>query len=248
MKKAMIFAAGLGTRLAPLTDDRPKALVELKGKTLLMRVSETLRAEGFNNLTINVHHFATLMKEYITTGEYADFIQRERMTVTISDESQNLLDTGGALKKAAPILFGNDDGPVLIHNVDIMSNARLHEVYQSIGDADVLLLVSQRDTARYFLFDDDMRLVGWQNIQTGEVRTPYANLDPEKCKRRAFSGIHIISKRVTDAMQSWPDKFGITDFYIRSCHELNIIGYEQPALQLTDIGKINVLRQLETQD
>lgn len=241
----MIFAAGLGTRLAPLTNDRPKALVKLNGKTLLMRVSEKLKAENFKDITVNVHHFAAMMKEYIQTGEYAEFLKQENMTVVISDESDLLLDTGGALKKAAPKLFAKDDSPVLIHNVDIVSNARLNELYQSMNDADAVLLVSQRETTRYLLFDDDMRLVGWTNIQTSEVRTPFANLDISNCKLRAFSGIHVVSKRLTDNMESWPDKFGITDFYIQSCQNLNIRGVEQPDLLLTDIGKIDVLRKAQ---
>ena len=107
-----------------------------------------------------------------------------------------------------------------------------------------LVLVSQRQTSRYLLFDDDMRLVGWQNIKTGEVRTPYPDLQPDNCRRLAFSGIHVVSKQLVDNMADWPPKFSIIDFYIANCHNLDIRGYEQPDLQLTDIGKIEVLEAL----
>lgn len=245
MKKAMIFAAGLGTRLAPLTNDKPKALVELKGKPLLMHVAEKLASEGFEQIVINVHHFAQKMKDYVCTDAFAQFAKEKGLQVQISDESDALLDTGGGLKKAGELLFANDDAPVLIHNVDIMSNAHLGDLYSSIGEADALLLVSDRKTSRYFLFNDEMRLVGWQNISTGEVRTPYANLDVDKCRRLAFSGIHVVSRNLVAQMESWPDKFGITDFYIKSCDKCKIQGVQQDGLQLTDIGKIDVLMSLE---
>lgn len=245
MKKAMIFAAGLGTRLAPLTNDKPKALVKLKGKPLLMHVAEKLVAEGFEQIVINVHHFAQKMKDFVYSDAFAQFAHKKGLQVQISDESDGLLDTGGGLKKAGELLFAMDDAPVLIHNVDIMSDAHLAELYSSIGEDDALLLVSDRKTSRYFLFDNEMRLVGWQNISTGEVRSPYSQLDVDKCKRLAFSGIHVVSSQLVAQMESWPDKFGITDFYIKSCDKCRIRGIQQEGLQLTDIGKIDVLMELE---
>lgn len=243
-KKAMVFAAGLGTRLAPLTDNTPKALVSLNGKPLLWHVAKRLVDEGFNHITINVHHFAQQIIDYVKTPEYSA-ITFNGVETLISDESSELLDTGGGLRKAAPLLFAKDDAPVLIHNVDIMSNADLGRLYDSAGDCDALLLVSKRSTARYLLFDDRMRMVGWINKQTGQVRTPYDNLDLTGCRELAFSGIHVVSKRLVDTMQSWPEKFGIMDFYINSCKNLCIQGFEQPGLALTDIGKIEVLRKLQ---
>lgn len=247
MKKAMIFAAGLGTRLAPLTNDRPKALVELNGRSLLWHVAERLAEEGFHSLTINVHHFAKQIKDYVVSPPFAEYAVQKGLHIAISDESDRLLDTGGGLRKAMPLLFADgDDCPVLIHNVDIMSNANLAELYENAEGVDALLLVSERKTSRYFLFNDEMRLVGWQNIETGEVRSPYPELDTDKCRRLAFSGIHVVSKGLVEAMQDWPDKFGITDFYIKSCRDLNIRGYvQQESLELVDIGKIEVLKTLE---
>ncbi|MBP5360302.1 MAG: NTP transferase domain-containing protein [Bacteroidaceae bacterium] len=244
MKKAMIFAAGLGTRLAPLTNDRPKALVELRGKSLLWHVSERLAGEGFCDLTVNVHHFAQQIKDYVHTGAFAHYIATNHLHVSISDESEQLLDTGGGLRKATPLLFATDDAPVLIHNVDIISNARLAELHAAIGEADALLLISQRQTSRYLLFDHNMRLAGWQNIQTGEVR-PH-DLDTGHLTPLAFSGIHVVSKRLVCSMAEWPSKFSIIDFYIANCHTLNIRGHIQPDLHLTDIGKIDTLRELNS--
>ncbi|MBO4592678.1 MAG: NTP transferase domain-containing protein [Bacteroidaceae bacterium] len=250
-RKAMIFAAGLGTRLAPLTNDCPKALVKLRGKPLLQHVIERLAAEGFTRLTVNVHHFSRQIIDYLNNQLPKLDLDLDSgimpLNVQCSDETAQLLDTGGGLKKAAALLFAADDSPVLVHNVDILSNAHLAELYAAAGDVDALLLVSDRSTTRYLLFDADMCLVGWQNIQTGEVRTPYADLRPEECHRLAFSGIHVVNKSLTNAMSDWPDKFGIIDFYIRKCAELNIRGYVQPGLQLIDIGKIEVLRKMEEQ-
>ena len=252
--KAMIFAAGLGTRLAPLTNDRPKALVELRGKSLLWHVAERLAGEGFHDMTVNVHHFAQQIKDYIQGGPFAKWTAANHLHFSISDESEMLLDTGGGLRKAAPLLFAHDDAPVLIHNVDIISNAHLAELYKAANprshnlNSSALLLVSQRQTSRYLLFDDDMRLVGWQNIKTGEVRTPYPDLQPDDCQRLAFSGIHVVSKDLTDRMADWPPKFSIIDFYIANCHTLDIRGYIQPDLTLTDIGKIEVLEALNIEN
>ena len=249
--KAMIFAAGLGTRLAPLTNDRPKALVNLQGKPLLQHVIDRLTGEGFNDLTVNVHHFARQIIDYIQGGPFAKWAAANHLHFSISDESEMLLDTGGGLRKAAPLLFANDDAPVLIHNVDIISNARLADLYAALGDADALLLVSQRQTSRYLLFDDDLRLHGWQNISTGEVRPPSLSdsrtFELSNFRSLAFSGIHVVSKRLIDRMADWPPKFSIIDFYIANCQTLNIRGYIQPDLTLTDIGKIDVLRKLNSQ-
>ena len=117
----------------------------------------------------------------------------------------------------------------------------------ALGNADALLLVSQRQTSRYLLFDDDLRLHGWQNISTGEVRPQNFKSQISNLKSFAFSGIHVVSKRLIDRMADWPPKFSIIDFYIANCQTLNIRGYIQPDLTLTDIGKIDVLRKLNSQ-
>ncbi len=244
-KKAFVFAAGLGTRLAPLTDSKPKALVELCGKPLLWHVSKKIIAEGFDSITINVHHFASQIIDYVKSDEFASLLCDNKVEVNISDETNCLLDTGGGLRFAAPALFGKSETPVLLHNVDIYSNARLGELYGKMGDNDALLLVSRRKTTRYLLFDEDMRLVGWTNIKTGEVKSPFKNLDVKDCVMLAFSGIHVVSKRLVEHMWDWPSRFGIMDFYIDRCKELRIHATGQEDLQLTDIGKLETLQELQ---
>lgn len=247
MKKAMIFAAGMGTRLLPLTQDKPKALVCMHGKPLLRHVVERLVGEGFLHITVNVHHFASQIIDYLHSAEFTRYAEAVGLTVQISDESDGLLDTGGGLKRAAPLLFAHDDAPVLLHNVDILSNAHLAHLYSQIGDADALLLVSQRDTGRYLLFDESMRMRGWENIRTGEVRSPHSKEELTNCRRLAFSGIHVVNRSLVDAMQDWLDKFGIMDFYVKSCATLTIRGVEASGLKLLDVGKIDVLRRMESQ-
>lgn len=232
----MIFAAGLGTRLKPLTDTLPKALVEAQGEPLLRRAIRKLEQEGFDSIVVNVHHFADKIKTYLEANHNFG------LNIHVSDETAQLLDTGGAIRHARGLLRG--DEPVLIHNVDILSNARLASFYRASIGFDALLLVSQRQTKRYLLFNEEMRLVGWTNIETGEVRSPYADLQADKCRRLAFAGIHCLSPRLVEAMESWPEKFGIIDFYLSVCSQFNIQGYVQPDLQLIDIGKIDLLERL----
>lgn len=236
---AMIFAAGLGTRLKPLTDTMPKALVPVAGKPLLQHVLDKLQKNGFNNIVVNVHHFAQQVVDYLSDTD-----------VKISDETAELLETGGALKKALP-LFGNDN-PVLIHNVDILSNVDLKAFYDEARGNDVTLLVSCRKTQRYLIFNEDMRLVGWTNLATGEVKSPFPEIkalesEIKKMNVRlfAFSGIHCVSPSLAKMMQSWPDRFPIMDFYIQSCKELNIKGIVKDDLRLMDVGKLDTISEAE---
>ena len=184
MKQAMIFAAGLGTRLKPLTDTMPKALVKVGGQPLLWHVVQKLKAAGFERIVVNVHHFAQQIVDYLAVNDNLG------LDIRISDETSGLLETGGGIKKALPLFDPSE--PILIHNVDILSNLDLTgglspvcEAGEAHGDCplcesnpDALLLVSQRKTKRYLLFDDEMILDGWTNIETGEVRSPYKGLDP----------------------------------------------------------------------
>lgn len=232
---AMIFAAGLGTRLKPLTDTMPKALVPVNGKPLLAHVMEKLHMSGFDNIVVNVHHFAGQIIDYLKTTD-----------VKISDERERLLDTGGGLKVALP-LFGNNDH-VLVHNVDILSNVDLRRFYGDAQPNEVSLLVSWRQTKRYLLFDDDMRLVGWTNIETGEVRSPQANLNPRDCHMMAFSGIHCVSPAVSRLMADWPDRFPIMDFYLQNCRDLTIKGLVYDGLKIVDVGKLDTLDRIKASD
>lgn len=237
--QAMIFAAGMGTRLKPLTDVIPKALVPIGNKPLLQIVAEKFRASGIDHLVVNVHHKAGQIVNFLSLLQslYAD------LTISVSDESEQLLETGGGIRKATPLF--RPDEPVLIHNVDILSNIDLSDFCSRLGDADALLLVSERKTQRYLLFSQDMRLVGWTNIATGEVRSPYPDLDVAKCRMYAFAGIHVIGQHLIADMQEWPERFPIIDFYLQMCSQRDIRGSLSTHLQLLDVGKLDTLSQAE---
>lgn len=270
----MIFAAGLGTRLKPLTDTMPKALVRVGGEPLIKRVIMNLAAAGVDRIVVNVHHFAEQIIDYLKDNDNFG------LDIRISDETDGLLETGGGIKKAAPLFDPAD--PILIHNVDILSNVDLREFYQIASQSekrkvkseesecgsekgkveneegrgkneesnycdavDAVLLVSWRKTKRYLLFNDDMKLVGWTNIETGEVRSPYPELNPKECRMYAFAGIHALSPRLLKMMDEFPDRFGIIDFYLKACATHNIKGYVKDDLKLMDIGKLDTLAQAE---
>ena len=245
----MIFAAGLGTRLKPLTDTMPKALVRVGGEPLIKRVIMNLAAAGVDRIVVNVHHFAGQIIDYLKDNDNFG------LDIRISDETAGLLETGGGIKKAAPLF--DSTAPILIHNVDILSNVDLREFYQIASqsekgkvkseesECDAVLLVSWRKTKRYLLFNDDMKLVGWTNIETGEVRSPYPELNPKECRMYAFAGIHALSPRLLKMMDEFPDRFGIIDFYLKACATHNIKGYVKDDLKLMDIGKLDTLAQAE---
>ena len=319
--KAMLFAAGMGTRLKPLTDTMPKALVPVNGKPLLEHTIERLCQAGVTEVVVNVHHFANQIIDYVKSHEFD-------CKVLISDESDELLDTGGGLKKAAVLLTANGkkscgasgldeqnlsatlsdkqltstlksedvynrrsvienlsmdnstvqdsstlglstedfskgdsltdvsavssksntDGAdvILIHNVDIFSNADLKDFYERNKRNAVTLLVSPRTTSRYLLFNDNNELVGWTNVKTGEVRSPYPHLDVSACHKYAFSGIHLFSPSAFTLMDSFPEKFPIMDFYLSVCDKIKIIGDVQQNLRLLDVGKQDTLQVAES--
>ena len=234
----MIFAAGLGTRLRPLTDTMPKALVRVGGQPLLWHVVQRLKAAGYERLVVNVHHFAQQIVDYLSANDNFG------LDIRISDETGGLLETGGGIRKALPLF--DPASPILIHNVDILSNVDLTKCQTLCEVApDALLLVSRRKTKRYLLFDDEMILDGWTNIETGEVRSPYPALDPADCRQLAFSGIHVIWPRVFPLLEQMPERFGIIDFYLKYCHQCAFLGYEKKDLRLLDVGKLDTLDQAE---
>ena len=236
--KAMIFAAGLGTRLKPLTDHMPKALVPVAGKPMLEHVIQKLIAFGCDEIVINVHHFA---------DQIIDFLKKKNnfgITIHISDETDMLLDTGGGIKKASS--FFNE--PFLIHNVDILSNVDLKSLYEYhlTSGNDATLLVSPRKTVRYLLFDEENRLCGWVNKDTLQTKPEGFVYQPEVQKEYAFSGIHIVSPTLFNYMgENWTGKFPIMDFYLQTCQEARLGGYTKEDLQLIDIGKPETLAQAE---
>lgn len=234
--KAMIFAAGLGTRLKPLTDTMPKALVPVAGKPMLEHVINKLKNAGFDEIIINVHHFAE---------QIIDFLQANNnfgITIHISDETNKLLDTGGGIKKAAPLL----NEPCLIHNVDILSNTDLKALfdYHLKSGNDSTLLVSPRKTVRYLLFNEENRLCGWINKDSLQTKPEGFIYQPDIQKEYAFSGIHVISPNLFQEMDDkWTGKFSIMDFYLQTCKDMQIGGYAKEDLRLIDIGKPETLAQ-----
>ena len=244
MKQAMILAAGLGTRLKPLTDSMPKALVPVGDRPLLDLNIRKLQGQGYDRFVVNIHHFAQQIVDYVGEQDYAPLVH-------FSDETEALLETGGGLKKAAPLFV--DDEPVLIHNVDILDNvnydwfSRQHQ-----QDEDAVLLVSRRKTKRYLLFDNAMRLMGWKNIETGEIKSPYEYIrrtglsqHGEPLNMFAFSGIHSFSPRLFSLMDRFPDRFSIIDFYLSVCHRSHIVGLVKDDLQVLDVGKLDTLHDAE---
>jgi aminoglycoside/choline kinase family phosphotransferase/CTP:molybdopterin cytidylyltransferase MocA len=243
--RAMVFAAGLGTRLKPLTDTMPKALVPVGGKPLLEHLLVKLKAAGFRDVVINVHHFADMIEDWCQQHPMG-------MHIWFSDEREQLLETGGGIKHAVPLLRDAQDG-FLIHNVDILSNADLRALAEAGRGRAATLLVSERETQRYLLFDDDMRLVGWINTATGEVRSPYSHLlsNPSpltsgRYHKFAFAGIHYMNPRLFRFFQDFPERFSIIDFYLKVCDREPIYGHVQPDLQLLDVGKTDSLSAAES--
>ena len=328
--KAMIFAAGLGTRLKPLTDTMPKALVPVCGQPLLYHVITKLVKAGYDHIVVNVHHFPDQIIDYLKAHDFG-------VRIDVSDERDFLRETGGGIRYAHPLLTDfstppsaplemteadsfaplgmtkecpsvplemTEDGssvslgrteadsfaslgmtecaacrpdgiplssrldggplsfrqsgasgeifrrePFLVHNVDIVSNLDLRWFREQHREgALATLVVSERKTQRYFLFDEDNRLRGWTNLATGEVRSPYQDIDPEKCRKLAFSGIHLISPEIFDAFErlGMGDRFSIVDFYLKACAEYPIYGVVPPDFTMVDVGKFATLPEAES--
>lgn len=237
--KAMIFAAGLGARLKPLTNNTPKALIPIAGKPMLEHVILKLKAAGFDQIVINIHHLGQQILDFLAANNQFG------IQIYISDEQDYLLDTGGGIKKAARFLQGNE--PFLIHNVDIISNVDLQALYNSHVKSDSLatLLVSQRNTSRYLLFNQENKLCGWRNHETGEVKSYYPYFNPEQYNEYAFGGIHVISPDIFNWMEEWTGKFSIINFYLSICARTTIQGYLAENLRLLDIGKPETLAQAD---
>ena len=224
----MIFAAGLGTRLKPLTDTMPKALVPLAGKPLLQWQVEKLRDAGITDIIVNVHHFPDMIIDAVRAN------QGWGCNISISDERDCLLDTGGGLKKALT------EGPVLACNVDILSNIdipALIDAYEQSGISQ--LVVSDRSTQRYLCFDDQNTLCGWTNIATGELKG-------QDGRHLAFSGMQILSPDALALLATMPEgKFSLIDFYLRTMQCAPFRAYVPANYQMMDVGKINEIEKAE---
>ena len=245
---AFIFAAGLGTRLKPLTDTMPKALVPVAGKSLLTHVVEKLKAAGCKKIVINIHHFGDMIVDYVKKQNNFG------IDIIFSDERQMLLETGGAIKHAVELL---GEEPFLIHNVDILSNVDIQALWNehlSSGSA-ATLLVSKRSSSRALLFNEEGNLTAWTNKTTGEIKTPYENIkiaslgtstgSVTALEEFAFSGIHVFSPSLFKYFGEYPEKFSIIDFYLNTCKAEKIKAFTQEGLQLLDVGKLDSLEKAE---
>jgi NDP-sugar pyrophosphorylase family protein len=233
--KAMIFAAGFGTRLYPLTKTTPKALIKVQGKPLLDHCIYKLINLGIKEIVINVHHFAEQIIAYVNSNHYP-------ITVHISHEKKNLFDTGGGLKYAASFF---DKSPILLYNVDIISNINLVDLinYHKEKEAIATLVVRNRKTKRYLLFNELNKLIGWENIQTKEQ---ILNFPDQNYTALAFNGIHIIE---TEIFKYMPNKniFSMIELYLEVSKRRSIIAFEDSKSDWLDVGKIADLNYLNNQ-
>ena len=236
--KAMIFAAGLGTRLKPLTDNLPKALVPINGKPLLEYIIVRLKKFGVDEIIVNVHHFPDLIIDFLKQNNNFG------IRIEISDERDLLLDTGGAIRKAA--WFFDDGKPFLVHNVDIFSNVDLSDLYMQHAQNNSIatLVVSKRDTFRYLLFNENKYLCGWVNEKTGETK-PASLSEINSLEKLAFAGIQILSPKVFELMEDLPPKFPIMDFYLSNAQTQKIYGYVPTDFRMLDVGKLDIIDEAE---
>lgn len=257
--KAMIFAAGLGTRLKPLTDNLPKALVPLAGKTLLQWQIERIKAAGITDIVVNVHHFPDMIINYLRENDNFG------CHISVSDERDMLLETGGGLRKAQSLLSHSaasnseasysaaSTSPILICNVDILSNIDIPTLLQAYNPDEMgVVVVSPRDTQRYLLFDPSNRLCGWTNIATGEVRPASLASSPNRliASRLAFSGMQVLNPRIFDAMDrvvlEKGEKFSLIDLYLSIAEKEILRAFIPENYRMMDVGKIAQLSEAES--
>ncbi len=230
--KAMILAAGLGLRLRPITDNRPKALVEIAGRTLLEITLSRLRAFGIHEVIINVHHFAEIILEYLKTNDNFG------MRIEVSCE-EVLLDTGGGLKKAAYFFLEHSnrfEEPFILHNVDVISTIDLRRMVQFHTENRALatLAVQDRETTRYLLFDEQLQLCGWRSGR--DQKTEFVR-SSQQVQALAFSGIHVISPRIF-AMMTGEGVFSIISSYLHlAAQGENILAFRADEYYWRDLGR-----------
>lgn len=225
--KAMLFAAGLGTRLKPWTDEHPKALAMVNGKSLLQRNIEYLQSAGVTEFVVNVHHFADQIVQAVNEN------QGWGSVVHISDETDQLLDTGGGLVKAAHYFTG--DPYFIVMNVDILTDLRLAKMIQHHLDMNALatLAVTDRMSNRNLLFDEEQSLVGWRQLEPFSEKIVKSSqfLIP-----KAFSGVHVISPSIFDKVRL-QGKFSMIDLYLSLANHFNIVGFDHTGTRFLDVGK-----------
>ncbi len=236
--KAMIFAAGLGTRLRPITNDRPKALVALAGKSFLQRSIEFVGQYGYKDIIINIHHFGEKVIEHLERNNNFG------VNITISDERDELLDTGGGLKKAQHFLEDSDH--FLLFNVDILTDVKLDELLalHQKNNAMATLAVRRRTSSRYLLFDQNMCLDGWRNVKTGVYK--FSSNKPGRVSPYAFSGVHILNPKIFSQINE-EGKFSIIDLYLRLAQKNKILAFDHSDSLWMDLGtheKLDTAKEL----
>jgi NDP-sugar pyrophosphorylase family protein len=237
----MVLAAGLGTRLRPLTDHRPKALVEVGGRTLLEIALARLSSFGIREVIVNVHHFADMIVDYLKAN------RNFGMGIEISREDDVLLDTGGGLKKAAHFFSQNSQSPeepFILHNVDVISTIDLRRMAQFHAENHALatLAVQDRPTSRYLLFDDQLELCGRKSGRDGQAELVRSSSHP---KALAFSGIHVISPRLFSLMTE-EGVFSIIAPYLRlAAQGEKIIAFRSDEYQWRDLGRLDDVTQAD---
>ena len=243
----MIFAAGLGTRLKPLTDNMPKALVPLAGKTLLQWQIERLKSAGITDIVVNVHHFPDMIIDYLK--EHHNF----GCNIQVSDERDMLLETGGGMRKAMRLLGDEAKGDgILVCNVDILSNIDIPTLLQTYNSEEMgIVVVSERKTQRYLLFDEENRLCGWTNVATGEIKGDEAmrRKGDEAIKRLAFSGMQVLNPRIFECMdavvEQKGEKFSLIDLYLNIADNEVLRAYVPEDYRMMDVGKIDQISEAE---
>ncbi|MDI9359014.1 MAG: sugar phosphate nucleotidyltransferase [Phycisphaerales bacterium] len=240
IRKAMLFCAGLGTRLGAVSKTIPKALVSIHQKTLLQRNIEYLQLYGIKEVLINVHHFPDKIIEVVNKHDGWG------SKITISDERDSLLETGGGLKKACN--YFNDEADFVLMNVDILTTLSLENMFhthQAHQDALVTLAVTNRKSSRYFWMTNEENIIGWGNDQTGEqIINSHNQL---KINKVAFSGVHIIRHQFLELLQKEPNKISITDVYKKLFGQVIIKGFDHSQTIVVDVGtpdKIRIAEQL----
>lgn len=234
--KAMILAAGLGTRLKPFTDKHPKALAIVNGKTVLQGNIEYLASYGIKEVIVNVHHFANQIMDLIEANDGFG------SAITFSDETNEVLETGGGIKKAA-WFFKNDDEPFVVMNVDILTDMNLEQMILQHKKNNPLatLAVTSRVTSRYFLFDDLNHLCGWTNEKTGERKI---SRESKNYILKAFSGIHIISPKIFSLIKM-EGKFSMVDVYLELAKTHDITAFDHSDSKFIDVGKQESISKAE---
>lgn len=234
--QAFILAAGLGTRLRPLTDTKPKALVEVQGNPLIKIAINTLVRQGITRIIVNIHHFADILENYIRQNQWD-------AEVIISDERDMLLDTGGGLKRAEPFFLPYE--PILIHNVDILAHINYADVFRQHIDSMNLatLVVSHRSTSRQLLFDAHQQLAGWQNLTTGEMKWTHQPIT--SCTQKAFSGIAVVQPQILELLPPATHPYPIIPVYLDLAKNHRIKYFEHSPADWIDVGKPETLQRAQ---